>query len=72
LLLEDLSAMAVGNQVRGINAMACGQVLEAMAAMDLAFLIGDRPGHRCLISLCQLIAPDRLRTDSGMQGTGCL
>lgn len=44
--------MAVGNQVRGINAMACGQVLEAMAAMDLAFLIGDRPGHRCLISLC--------------------
>ena len=37
LLLEDLSAMAVGNQVRGINAMACGQVLEAMAGVHARF-----------------------------------
>jgi len=33
---------------------------------------GNHLDHRCLISLCRLIAPDRLRTDSGMQGTGCL
>ena len=37
LLLEDLSAMAVGNQVRGVTAKACGQVLEAIAAVHARF-----------------------------------
>ena len=37
LLLEDLSMMAAGNQVRGINAMACGKVLEAMAGVHARF-----------------------------------
>ena len=37
LLLEDLSMMTVGNQVRGVNAKACSQVLDAIAEMHARF-----------------------------------
>ena len=37
LLLEDLSMMAVGNQVRGVNAKACSQVLDAIAGVHAQF-----------------------------------
>lgn len=37
LLMEDLSAMSVGNQVRGITADASSQVLDAMAQIHARF-----------------------------------
>lgn len=37
LLLEDLSAMAVGNQVRGVTAKDCARVLDAMASVHARF-----------------------------------
>ncbi len=37
LLLEDLSMMAVGNQVRGVTADACSQVLDAIAQVHARF-----------------------------------
>ena len=37
LLLEDLSAMAVGNQVRGVNAKDCSRVLDAIARVHARF-----------------------------------
>jgi len=37
LLLEDLSMMTVGNQVRGVTARTCGQVLQVMAEVHARF-----------------------------------
>ena len=37
LLMEDLSAMKVGNQVRGVSADACSQVLEVIGQIHARF-----------------------------------